>query len=288
MPIPRRSRRQEGTHALVDAIPFRMPVRTSGSQAFLAAFTIDATKAAALMPGRELHPYRIWNRALLLITVVDYQQTTIGKYIEFSIGIACTRGRKPGPRLVSGLFRRHYGFGQYVLDLPVSSEVSVKGGKGIWGMPKHQANLDFVVDEDRVSSQYDLDGQLAVRIDIDRPRRRFLPVTFGAVNYCQFRGLLMKSYVYFEGKPRFSLFGRAGASLTIGDHPRVAALKDLDISEQPLMTVFYPEFGGVLDDYVEAWMLTFDELPQEVPEGFEAVSGLGQGQEWLAPPARRD
>ena len=29
--------------------------------------------------------------------------------------------------------------GQYVWDLPVSTEISVKGGKGIWGTPKHQA-----------------------------------------------------------------------------------------------------------------------------------------------------
>ena len=40
----------------------------------------------------------------------------------------------------------------------------MKGGKGIWGMPKHQANLDFRVDDRTMSSQYDLDGQLCLRI----------------------------------------------------------------------------------------------------------------------------
>jgi hypothetical protein len=37
------------------------------------------------------------------------------------------------------------GTGQYIPDLPVSSEISVKGGKGIWGMPKHKSNLDFKI-----------------------------------------------------------------------------------------------------------------------------------------------
>ena len=85
-----------------------------------------------------------------MVTVVDYKTTDIGSYIEFSIAIACTHGLQPGPPLVSALLPRH-GIGQFVVDLPVSTEISVKGGKGIWGMPKHQANLDFVVSKRTVS-----------------------------------------------------------------------------------------------------------------------------------------
>lgn len=293
MGIPKRSTRQTGTHALVDRIPFQMPVQTEGSEAFLAAFTIDADRAAALLPGNELHPYKLWGRGLLMITVVNYLQTNIGKYIEFSIGIACTRGRKPAPRLLPALFQGHYGFGQYVLDLPVSTEISVKGGKGIWGMPKHQANLDFLVEDDRVSSQYDLDGQMVMRIDLDRPNGRPIPgiigpVTMGAANYCTYRGLLMKSYVYFQGKPRLALLGGAGATMQLGPHPIADPLRNLDVGDSPIATVFYPDFGGVLDDYMEAWMLTFDQPPTEPPEGLESVIDLGQAQQWLPPPNRVD
>jgi len=56
------------------------------------------------------------------------------------IAIACTHGLKPAPRLLPAIFMQHYGTGQYVIDLPVSSDISVKGGKGILGMPKHKAN----------------------------------------------------------------------------------------------------------------------------------------------------
>ena len=75
------------------------------------------------------------------------------------------------PLLLPGPFR----FGQYVVDLPVSTEISVKGGKGIWGMPKHQANLDFEVTDRVVSSQYDKDGQAAVFVEIERPGGPRLP-----------------------------------------------------------------------------------------------------------------
>jgi hypothetical protein len=281
-------RRQHGKHALVDSIPFAMPVSAEQSRAFMAVFTVDAAKVAKLLPGRELHPYRLWNRGLLLVTVIDYRNTSIGKYIEFSLGVACTHGRRPAPRLLPALLPGRYGFGQYVLDLPVSSEISVKGGKGIWGMPKHRASLDFLVDSERISSQYDLDGRLAVRIDIAPPRRRLIRWGLPATNYSAFRGLLMKSSVHLTGRPRVSLFGGASARLEIGDDVRVAGLKELEIAEHPIATVFYPQFAGVLDDHLESWMLTYDHPVEAVPEGFESVIDLGLGEEWPDPPDRRD
>src|SRR5919204_6580070 len=118
-----------------------------------------------MLPGTEVHPFRMFGHGLLVVTVVDYRDTSIGTYIEFSIAIACTHGRRAAPPLLPVLFQKTYGLGQYVVDLPVSTEISVKGGKGIWGMPKHQANLDFKVSDGTVSSQYDDDGRLGVWVE---------------------------------------------------------------------------------------------------------------------------
>ena len=286
MRIPERLKRQEGRHALVDGIRFALPVNSEDTPSLMAIFPIDAGKAGELIPGDEVHPFRLWgNRGALVITVVNYEVTDIGRYVEFSIAIACTHGHRPGPALLPALFRRHYGTGQYVFDLPVSSEISVKGGKGIWGMPKHQANLDFVIAKRTVSSQYDLDGQLAMRIEIDRPRFAGLPVGAAAVNYCSFRGMLMKSYIHFQGKAGFNLPFTPSGRLVIGDHPRLAVLKELDIAERPLLTAWFPRTGGVLDDHFEGWFLNFEQPPTDIPEGLESVVDLGQSQEWLPPPS---
>lgn len=287
MGIPRRQRRLAGRHALVDDIPFTMPVASQHSPALMAAFSIDADKARELIPGNEIHPFRLWRRSLLLVTVIDYRATNIGRYIEFSIAIACTHGSKPAPRLLPGLFSGLYGTGQYVWDLPVSTEISVKGGRGIWGMPKHQANLDFVIGDEWVSSQYDQDGQMGMRIDVKKPRKAWLPVSAGASNYCGFRGMLMKSYIYFNGKLGFSLFKPESARLFIGEHPRMAPLKTLDIDPAPIFTGFFPDTSGVLDDYFECWFVT-EPAPITVPmAGLETTYPLGQSQDWLPPPNRK-
>jgi Acetoacetate decarboxylase (ADC) len=285
MAIPARIDDESGRYSLVDGIPFQLPVSSHHSPALMAAFTIDPRVAAKLLPGRELHPLRLpGGRGVLLVTVIDYTSTNIGKYIEFSIAIGVTRGRRPAPPLLSLLFRRHYDMGQYVYDLPVSTEISVKGGKGIWGMPKHQASLDFQINRSTVSSQYDLDGQLAMRITIRKPAWTGLPVRLSSSNFCQFRGILFKSSIYFHGQIGTSLLAKGAADLQLGDHPRMAPLKDLDIGGRPLMTAYFPASAGVLDDHFEGWFLAFDDPPTAAPEGLESVAGLGLSEIWPAPP----
>jgi hypothetical protein len=283
---PRRLEQQAGRYALVDGISFELPVRSEETPALMAAFSIDPDAAARLLPGNELHPLRVWRKALLVVTVVNYQITNIGKYIEFSIAIACTHGSQPAPRVLPLLMQRTYGTGQYVYDLPVSTEISVKGGKGIWGMPKHQANLDFLVDDEWVSSQYDLDGELAMRIDVRRPASAWLPVSTRGTNYCAFRGMLMASYIYFQGRLGLHFMRPGSARLTIGSHPRVQPLKALEIEDRPLFAGFFPETHGVLDDHFECWFLSEGRPPATEMEGMRSVVDLGQSEQWLAPPKR--
>jgi hypothetical protein len=286
-PLPRRLRDQQGRHALVDGIPFELPVHSEQTPALMAAFPIDAGRAAAMLPGTELHPFTLGGKGLLVVTVVDYRVTSIGKYIEFSIAIACTHGRRPAPPLLPLVFQRHYGLGQYVVDLPVSTEISVKGGKGIWGMPKHQASLDFLIDEATVSSQYDLDGRLAMRIEVDVPSGLRLPLfNLPAANYCAFRGMLYKSYIYFTGRLGMTLGRKGAARLTLGDQPQMQAIRDLGVGKDPVFTAYFPSTHGVLDDHFECWFLSYDRLPAQQPEGMESVVNLGLGETWPASPHR--
>ena len=125
MAIPRRLRQQDGRHALVDGIPFTLPVASAASPALMAAFPINPARAAELLPGNELHPLRLGRHALLLVSVIDYRHTNIGKYIEYSLGIGCTHGPRPVSLVRAMLFRKSCGLGQYVFDLPVSTEISI-------------------------------------------------------------------------------------------------------------------------------------------------------------------
>lgn len=286
MGVPKRQERLRGRHAYVDGIRFVMPVESRNSSAMIAAFSIDWDKARALIPPGDVHPFRLWNRGVLMITVINYRETDIGAYIEYSLAIACTRGANPAPRLLPGMLMSYFGTGQYVFDLPVSSEVSVKGGKGIWGMPKHKANLDFVTGKKWASSQYDLDGQMISRFDVLLPKSCWLPLNMGAANYCVFRGMMMKSLIYFRGKVGFYLMRPGSARLVLGDHKRADVIRNLDVDPNPIFAGYIPEVLGVLDDYFEGWFVTSEKEPAPIGEGLETTYPLGLSQDWLAPPKR--
>jgi hypothetical protein len=287
MGIPQRQKRLKGTHAYVDGIRYVMPVDSWDASAIIAAFPINLEKAAALIPPGDVHPFRFWNRGLLIVTVIDYRKTDIGSYIEYSLAIACTKGGKPAPRLLPGILMKFFGTGQYVFDLPVSTEISVKGGRGIWGMPKHQANLDFAAGSQWVSAQYDLDSRMVSRFDVRRPKSAWLPMSMGAANYCVFRGMMMKSLIYFSGKVGFHLLRPGSARLILGDHPRAQTIRNLDVDLNPVFAAHIPNVLGVLDDYFECWFVTPDKEPAEpIGAGLEATYPLGYGRDWLPPPAR--
>lgn len=284
MRIPKRLQAYVGRKALVDGIPFTMPVVCKDSPVLMALFPINANKAAELLKGEEICPIRFRGTGVLIVTVIDYRDTVIGKYIEYSVGIACTHNTSPCKFKLPGFFTKTFSVGQYVVDLPVSSEVSVKGGKGIWGMPKHQAPLNFIIGDDKVSSQYDLDGQLCTYVEIDHPAPAVIPVKMKASNFCAFRGMLWKSDIFFRGKAGFRLGGRAKAKFIVGSHPRVQKLKALDIGPAPIATAFIPSADGILDDHCEAWFLTYDKMPETPPEGMESVVKLGLSEEWPPSP----
>lgn len=289
-PVPQRQERLRGQYARVDGIRYAMPVNSDDSPVLMAAFPINKRAAAAILPGTELRPFSLGGKGLLVVTVVNYKSTDIGKYIEYSLAIAVTHGTRPAPPVLPLIFQKTFRLGQYVVDLPVSTEVSVKGGKGIWGMPKHQASLDFVVTDSTVSAQYDDGGRLGCFIEIERPEPLGLPLKLAASNYCAFRGMLMKSDIYFEATGDIALGPDAKARLVLGDAPGVAALKTLQPGSKPVFTAYLPEAHGVLDDHFEAWFLTAATEAEAalIPGGdpLESVAGLGQGQEWLPAPDR--
>ena len=290
MAVSRRVKDYTGRYAFVDGISFTLPVQAKHSPALMAGFFCNYQKAQALLPGNELHAVKYINgKAVFMVTVIDYRDTTIGKYIEYSIALACTRGRKPAPSLLPVIFMKAYHTGQFILDLPVSSEISVHGGKGIWGMPKHKANLDFVIGDQVVSAQYEKDGQFAFRIEIDKPAKSNFPVKLTAINYSHFRNMLMASYIHFNSKAGLRFGKKATGRLYIGEHPRTKFMRDLEIESKPFFTLFLPDAGGILDDYFQCWFITYDQKQSRVtPEGFESVINLGLGEEWLPAPSTTD
>jgi hypothetical protein len=127
---------------------------------------------------------------------------------------------------------------------------------------------------------------MVTRLDVKRPARIWLPFQTGAANYCMFRGMIYRSFIYFRGKLGFSL-ARGSARFVLGDHPRADALRALGIGADPVAALYIPSVKGLLDDYFDCWFVTVPTLPKEaLSEGLETTYPLGYGQDRLPPPRR--
>src|SRR5690606_12290167 len=137
------------------------------------------------------------------------------------------------------------------------------------------------------SSQYDLDGRMVSRFDVRQPSSAWLPINAGAANYCTFRGMIMKSVIYFKGKAGLHLLKPGSARFLLGDHERAEPIRRLKMDPNPLFAAVIPDVRGLLDDYFECWFVTPEQKPTgPAGEGLEATYPLGYGRDWLPPPGR--
>src|SRR3954452_21584585 len=94
----KRLERLYGRQALVDGIPFELPVDSRDTPALMAAFPVSAARAAELLPGEEVHPLRLpGDRGVLVVGVTDSGTTDSGSYVGFSSATPGAGGREPPP-----------------------------------------------------------------------------------------------------------------------------------------------------------------------------------------------
>jgi hypothetical protein len=152
------------------------------------------------------------------------------------------------------------------------------------GNAETPANLGFNIRDDTVTVQYETDGHLAMAVQIRKPESFLVPLAMTVSGYSQFRGMLFKSYLHFEGHAGMFVRNAQSARLVLGDHPLMQPLKELQIESEPLLTAFIPAAHGALDDHLECWFLTDEKPPATTPQGMESVINLGLSQQWLPAP----
>jgi hypothetical protein len=181
------------------------------------------------------------------LTALEYQDTDIGPYREFSIGVALNSTRflqVPCYNIMRQALQR--AFDVYIHHLPVTSEIALRGGVDYYNYPKFMADIDFDDDDDRVQCELSVDGDLICRVrgrKIDAPRQHVLK------NFC---------HLYQSKQPQSAEFkinarqygvaaGRGNAELVVGQaHPVGRELSSLLLSTTPLIYVYMPSMQAIL------------------------------------------
>jgi hypothetical protein len=223
-------------------VQFPVCVRDASSGA--ATYLVSAAAARRLLPGDVLEPLEpLPGRALLSIAAIDYRDNDLGDYNEISIAFFVRERSAPRgiPYLGTLLDFLRQRTATYIHHLPVNQSFTRDAGFQIWGFPKTVDEIEFRDREGLRECRWSKDGSDVFRFVIPRGGSRDLPETE------------MTTYTFIEGVPhetRFTSsaegvgFRLGGASLTLGDHPIAAELRDLGLPKRALMSVWMERMRG--------------------------------------------
>ncbi len=233
-------------------------VAIAGQRAKVPIFYRDGTAITALLPAsarrlRRLLPDPRYRPATLLpgmgvvaLTALDYRDTDIGPYREFSFAVALRppfSAEKPG---LLGQNRRKQ-LHVFIWHLPVTTEIALRGGVDYYNFPKFIADIDFE----------EADGWLRCRLGeggepIATLSGRRVPASR--------RDLRMQNFIHLwmDGQPQSTEFkihaeewtsswGSRNARVELGqNHPAARAVRGVLLSTRPLQYLYMPKFEAVL------------------------------------------
>lgn len=104
------------------------------------------TAVAAKLDGTGLKPGLVFNgKPLVAVGLINYKESDLGAYNEVIIAIpVIPDGVKSGLKNWTDLYApfKKRKLGQYIIHIPVTSEISMDAGRKIWGYPKIVRKID--------------------------------------------------------------------------------------------------------------------------------------------------
>jgi hypothetical protein len=255
------------------AASFELPILYFRDDFFALYFSADARKVSLLVPSDNLHPVLLPNKkAVVAVGAFNYLETSIGPYGEVIVGVPVVYGKEPVPLLPAMLESRYPGFGVLVLHLPVTTKTARDAGRGEWGYTKFVADMRFSITPEFQECEMSENGESILTLRVAR-KGFFMKDRKPIHSYSVKEGRLIRTTIPQKGAFRQAL--RPGGSfLRLGRHPVSEAIRNMGLSERPLLSKYYVERAAVLPagEAIEENVSALDGYFGEDREGERIVS----------------
>jgi hypothetical protein len=212
------------TAIMISTGPVEVPVLYRDGSMLVIGYRTDPVPVQSILHGLPIDPFLILGRALVLLVLAEYRDTSIGAYNEIGILILVRRaGTEPS---LWGIFRdvrKIEDVGLYVTNLPVTTQVALTGGIEVYGFPKYAAEIETSFQPHGVQvtlkNEFVLSHSPGFGLEMDG-----LPI----ITYTLLKNMLIRTIIEVGHRVRFG-----GASTVqmriIGDGPTAATAKGLGL-----------------------------------------------------------
>jgi len=155
-------RQVEQTSHDTPAGPCDLPIMYWGASMLGLTYRVDAAAAQSFMPNELIEPQLIFGKAIALLCLFEYRDTSIGPYNEIGLAIQTKRkGTRPSLLAMAQDLASAPDQALYIVNLPVTTEAARAAGAGLWGYPKSVAGIDT---DFGVGFKATLQGELTVEM----------------------------------------------------------------------------------------------------------------------------
>jgi len=211
-----------------------------------AVYLINGSRACDVIRGQKLHPLILpGNRSVAVITLFDFQASSIGPYRELSIGVLASPVRLSLRSALSALQGSSH-VGAWIIALPVSSPVACRGGIELFGYPKSLSSIDVHVTNGICSYSVKENGQELASCDLPLGRGPRIPVR-RLVTYSSLSGHLIETKIPVSWSPTLSSGRGARLRLSVANHPLLQAIGRLGLPADPTFLLHGGGFEAILN-----------------------------------------
>ncbi|MBD2858988.1 acetoacetate decarboxylase family protein [Spongiibacter sp. KMU-158] len=226
-------------HFVIDGQDISLPVRIDEASMMMHFYTVKTAVVRRILADTGFTPVELFpGRALMQLIGVDYRRNDLGDYNEAAILFPVTTPGQAPVRvpLLGALSRMASGkLDNFVYRMPVDQPFTTHAGRFIWGFPKWVSKVDFELDDKRVRTRFEDDGELIFDINAAANGRRKMPEQEApSLTVRHGRASRIVGSTWGEG----FTFKLGGKKPEIGNsHPLAKLLRELGLPKRPLCTL---------------------------------------------------
>jgi hypothetical protein len=154
-----------------------LPVRVTGGSSLACIYRVSLEAARAVLPTDCFEPVPVGDQALVQVTALQYDESSIGPYNELGVMVLARRpGTVPSRMRMLMSLSSVEDAGWFVVNLPVTTGFACAAGRELWGYPNYLTRVD--TEFDREGAQIILGGELVLehraRFSVKMPGRPFV------------------------------------------------------------------------------------------------------------------
>jgi hypothetical protein len=176
-------------------------------------YKADKKETTKHLEKTGLKPALYWlGKPVVAVGLIQYKDSDLGAYDEIIVSVpvvleTCKSGN------ISNWLDLYAGFenrkgGQYIIHIPVTSQVSVDGGRNLWGYPKILAPLEHHFTQNKIDSQFMVSSD-NVQIQWQGQLGMGIPIpAMNLMTYSFLNGSLMKTHVDVKANMKWFPFAK--------------------------------------------------------------------------------